>query len=266
MKRPHRSPHAPASDAGGWLAFAAAADALATRPDDAVDAVAIDQLERLSDPVIHLASLDRITARPADAAIVTSLALDECETGGRPARLTDAERRALRERILAALHAQAFRLRAVAGAPPLRVFERPQPLDEPLLREAERQHEAPALRDLAVAAGGGRELTDTDCDAVVPLPPDVPRGQYLALRVAGDSMEPLMHAGDTVLVKLHAAASEGDVVVARDPEHGYVVKTLGPTTRRGIELRSLNPAYPPMTVPRTRESVLGVVILRWCAH
>ncbi len=98
---------------------------------------------------------------------------------------------------------------------------------------------------------------------MIPLPSEIPHGRYVALRVAGDSMEPLMHSGDMVLVKVGARPVTGTVVVARDPDHGYVVKEVGRVTARGVELLSLNPAYPPLQVPQTSGTVLGMVLLRW---
>ncbi|HEY3133847.1 MAG TPA: hypothetical protein VGJ47_04390, partial [Gemmatimonadaceae bacterium] len=48
------------------------------------------------------------------------------------------------------------------------------------------------ILDLAVAAGSGRELWDEPCDRWLELPDDVPSGRYVALRVAGDSMAPVL--------------------------------------------------------------------------
>jgi phage repressor protein C with HTH and peptisase S24 domain len=72
-----------------------------------------------------------------------------------------------------------------------------------------------------------------------------------------------MHSGDMVLVKLGVQPTTGTVVVARDPDHGYVVKEVGRVTARAIELVSLNSAYAPLTVPHATGMVLGMVILRW---
>jgi phage repressor protein C with HTH and peptisase S24 domain len=127
---------------------------------------------------------------------------------------------------------------------------------------------APYL-DLAVAAGIGRELWDEECTEWVDVPADLPPGKHVALRVAGDSMTPALHDGDTMLVRIRERGdfpTPGRVVVARRPDHGYVVKQLGQVTRRDIELRSLNPAFPPIRVARRPDVILGTVVLRWCAH
>jgi phage repressor protein C with HTH and peptisase S24 domain len=124
---------------------------------------------------------------------------------------------------------------------------------------------APAL-DLGVAAGVGRELWDEPCSTWVELPEQVPDGRYVALTVAGESMEPLLHGGDTILVKLGPALAKGAVIVARRPDDGYVVKRVGALTARSIELESLSPGYAPMRIPRRTDLVLGTVVLRWCEH
>jgi phage repressor protein C with HTH and peptisase S24 domain len=117
--------------------------------------------------------------------------------------------------------------------------------------------------ELAIAAGAGCELWDIECNTTVDVPAELPRGSYLALEVAGDSMEPLIHSGDTVLVRVEEKAEPGTVVVARDPDHGYVVKEVTRLTANGIELRSLNPAFPSLRVPHGAGAVLGTVVLRW---
>lgn len=120
--------------------------------------------------------------------------------------------------------------------------------------------------DLAVAAGSGRELWDEPPAAFVGLPDDVSDGSYVALSVAGDSMAPLLHTGDTILVRLGRDLIVDQVVVARHPEHGYVVKRVGRMTPTRVELESLNPAYPTLEIPNDAALVLGTVVLRWCPH
>lgn len=119
---------------------------------------------------------------------------------------------------------------------------------------------------LAAAAGSGRELWDEECNEWVRLPDTMPTGRYVALQVSGDSMTPLIHAGDTILVRLGAEIEGGRIIVARRPDNGYVVKRVGRLNRRMIELVSLNPVYEPVLVPRSGRTVLGTVVMRWCAH
>src|SRR5690606_38266750 len=120
--------------------------------------------------------------------------------------------------------------------------------------------------DLGVAAGVGRELWDEPCERWVRLPDDVPRGRFVALTVAGDSMEPLLHAGDVVLTQVGASPRRDSIVVARRADDGYVVKRVGEIAEQEIELLSLNPEYPPVRVPREAEAVVGTVVMRWCSH
>lgn len=130
---------------------------------------------------------------------------------------------------------------------------------------AARVRHAPAL-DLSVAAGAGRELWDEPCDRWIPLPEGSPDGKYVALRVTGDSMVPLLHDGDTILVKLGDELVPDAVVVARVPDGGYVVKRVGGIAGSRVELASLNADYPPIVIPRDPSLVLGTVLLRWCTH
>lgn len=141
------------------------------------------------------------------------------------------------------------------------VAERPLPLTA-AVEEGVGTRRAPLL-ELSVAAGAGRELWEQECDRWVELPPALPRGRHVALGVSGDSMEPLLAAGDTVLVRLGHAPASGAVVVAHLADDGYVVKQVGRITARTIELRSLNPAYAPVRVRREAGTVLGTVVLAW---
>ena len=133
------------------------------------------------------------------------------------------------------------------------------------LDDADRARCAPRLRQ-AIAAGAGRELWDDECESWVKLPPGIPTGRYVALTVAGESMLPLFHPGDVVLVKLGQQVARDTVVVARVPDGGYVVKRVGQVTRGRLELQSLNPAFAPVTVTREPGVVVGTVVMRWCEH
>ena len=133
----------------------------------------------------------------------------------------------------------------------------------PQVREAAAAvHCAPAI-DLAAAAGVGRALWDEPCDQWLALPVDVDAGEYVALRVSGDSMEPLFRTGDTILVRLGQRVERDTVVVARHPQDGYVVKRVGRVGRTSLELTSLNAASPPVTIPRDANAVVGTVLMRW---
>jgi phage repressor protein C with HTH and peptisase S24 domain len=120
--------------------------------------------------------------------------------------------------------------------------------------------------ELSVAAGVGRELWDEPVESWLEVPADTPAGQYLALKVAGESMAPLMHTGDTVLVRIGADVECDTVVVARHPDDGYVCKRVSRVRKRGIELASLEAGRPLITIPRDPALVVGTVLLVWCTH
>jgi phage repressor protein C with HTH and peptisase S24 domain len=134
-----------------------------------------------------------------------------------------------------------------------------------VLAEAVERGRAPYL-DLAVAAGAGRELWDEECEQWVSVPGDLAAGRYVALGVAGESMTPLFHSRDVVLVRLGDEVQPGSIVVARLPDDGFVVKQLGRLTRTMLELESINPEFAPIRVRRSPQTILGTVVLRWCGH
>jgi hypothetical protein len=124
---------------------------------------------------------------------------------------------------------------------------------------------APSL-DLGVAAGVGRDLWDEPCTSWVELPDHIPDGQHVALTVTGESMEPLLYAGDTILVKLGVPLRRDSIVVARRPDDGYVVKRVARIGQRFVELASLHDGYAPIRIPRRDDLILGTVIMRWSAR
>lgn len=162
--------------------------------------------------------------------------------------------------------AEAIRLsvRPVAGSPPVEaaaiVGTIPQVLDE-----ARAMRAAPRL-DLSAAAGVGRDLWDEPCDQWVEIPEDMPDGRYIAVPISGESMTPLIHTGDTVLVEVGVKIVRDTVVLARLSDGGYAVKRVGRLLRGRLELLSLNSEFPPVVVPRDERTVIGTVVLRWCPH
>lgn len=124
---------------------------------------------------------------------------------------------------------------------------------------------APRL-ELGIAAGVGRALWDEPCDSWIAIPDDLPRGRYVALTVKGDSMLPLLHSDDVVLIRIGSEIARDAIVVARRPDDGYVVKRVGRVSPASIELLSLNPEFEPLLIERGEGTVAGTVVLRWCAH
>ena len=126
---------------------------------------------------------------------------------------------------------------------------------------------AVACVDLAAAAGAGRALWDEPAEQWVALPAGVPRLRALALRIAGESLAPLLHSGDTVLVELGPTLARGRIVVARHPglEDGYVCKRVERVGRKEVLLASLDADYGTVTIPRDERLVVGTVRMVWRA-
>ena len=99
-------------------------------------------------------------------------------------------------------------------------------------------------------------VTLKDCEKVIsPV-----KGADFAIRVSGDSMEPDLHDGATILIKRineKAFIPWGNKMVI-DTENGVLVKEVYPVAndRYKIEARSLNPKYPPIEIPA--ESIYGL--------
>jgi len=183
------------------------------------------------------------------------LAADAREDARRGWRLSRAELRAHGESMMARAHARRLRVTQRGGAP--------------LVKDDGRggiSRRVVPVVELRIAAGVGRELWDEPADAWVEVPNDAPAGDYVALRVVGDSMAPLMHTGDTVLVRRGADVRGDTVIVARHPDDGYVCKRVSRVRRESIELASLAPGRPPIVIPRDARLVVGTVMLVWCSH
>ena len=172
--------------------------------------------------------------------------------------------RAMRQRIL--VHGAALRLSVVAHEGTC--AER-RPTAKTAIAEAidvaARESCMPLVEE-SVAAGVGRELWDEDCERWIERPRELAPGRYLALPVTGDSMTPLMHAGDIVVVRLGPTVRRDTVIVARQADDGYVVKRVGEVGGAEIQLTSLNPRYAPIWISRGGNAVLGTVVWRGCAH
>lgn len=71
------------------------------------------------------------------------------------------------------------------------------------------------------------------------------QGEFFALRIKGDSMQPRMESGDVVIVKQQSDANSGDTVIALVNGDDATCKRLEKTDN-GIMLVSNNAKYPPM--------------------
>jgi hypothetical protein len=187
---------------------------------------------------------------------------------GSPHRSSDgwsaARIRSAATRLRARAEAARLKVRLVAGSPPVERAAASGMIAD-VLDVARAMHAAPRL-DLGAAAGVGRDLWDEPCEQGVRVPDDAPAGSYVSLRVVGESMDPLLHTGDSVLVQVGSTVARDTVVLARVPDAGYVVKKVGKVTRAQLELQSLNDAFPPIVVPRDERTIVGTVVLRWCPH
>lgn len=130
-----------------------------------------------------------------------------------------------------------------------------------MVRKAAHEIRQVPLVETAVAAGEGSDLLDEVSETWVELPAKIPKGDYIAVPVVGDSMQPLLYKRDVVLVKLGADVARDTVIVARKND-GYVVKYVSKITEREIELSSLESSYPSSTIPRLDDRVVGTVIAR----
>ena len=77
------------------------------------------------------------------------------------------------------------------------------------------------------------------------------RDRLLGLRISGDSMVPLYREGDRIIVDREAGdVRKGDRVVVRTTGGETLAKALGAISTDTVTLTSINPAYPPRTLPR----------------
>jgi SOS-response transcriptional repressor LexA len=220
--------------------------------------------ERLADAVGRLLGRDGESPLWRDERFVEWLAAEAREQDRGARRRSDRDLATRGRTMLARVRARQLGIVRSASAPPLRG---PSVAGNPreVLRPANVAHAAPVV-ELGVAAGVGRELWDEPVESWLELPPELPAGEYLAVKVAGESMAPLMHTGDTILLKLGAHVQRDTVVVARHPDDGYVCKRVSRVGRDRVELASLEAGRAPITIPHRAELIVGTVLMVWCAH
>ena len=86
------------------------------------------------------------------------------------------------------------------------------------------------------------------------------QGEFFALKIKGDSMEPRMESGDVVIVKQQSDANSGDTVIVLVNGDDATCKKLQKTDN-GIMLVSTNSKYPPMFYSNEDIRTKPVVIL-----
>lgn len=85
-----------------------------------------------------------------------------------------------------------------------------------------------------------------DPDVWEEIPADMAKsGEYFALRIHGDSMEPRMQNGDVVIVHIQSDVNSGDIAIVRVNGDEATCKKIK-KTQQGLMLLSLNPDYEPI--------------------
>lgn len=95
---------------------------------------------------------------------------------------------------------------------------------------------------------------------------DAKNAQYFALRIRGNSMEPLIRYGEIVIVRRQDEYNDGDIVIVLVNGDEGVCKLLEYRDNGGICLRSLNPDYPPMIYTREQIENYPVRIMGRCVE
>lgn len=115
----------------------------------------------------------------------------------------------------------------------------------------------------SVSAGNGAFADDHIIDYMYFSKSILKQGDYFAIKVKGDSMEPYIMNGDTVIARKSSAAQNGDTVIAVvNGDEGFCKRLMIHSS--GIGLLSNNPAYDPkLFTPEDVENlpvtILGVV-------
>ena len=114
------------------------------------------------------------------------------------------------------------------------------------------------LYSLAVSAGTGQFLDGEDYE-MVEVGAEVPDGANFGVRVAGDSMEPAFHDGQTVWVRQQRSLMTGEIGIFLYDGNAYLKQLVA--LKDSMALHSLNPAYEDIIVsPELPLRVLGKVM------
>jgi len=107
--------------------------------------------------------------------------------------------------------------------------------------------EQPKIKVYGRISAGEGNTESWDQNEEEPVPVDLCRPDYGALRVAGSSMLPFLHPGDLAIFKDHPEPKP-NAVMAAEVEDGWVVKLcVYDSTQSRFVLRSLNPNFPDVT-------------------
>lgn len=114
------------------------------------------------------------------------------------------------------------------------------------------------LYSLAVSAGTGQFLDSEDYE-MTEVGPEVSESANFGVRVAGDSMEPKFHDGQTVWVRQQHSLMTGEIGIFLYDGCAYLKQLVAAGDH--LVLHSLNPAYPDIEIsPELPLRVLGKVM------
>ena len=114
------------------------------------------------------------------------------------------------------------------------------------------------LYDLAVSAGTGQFL-DGENYEMVECGVEVPEGANFGVRIAGNSMEPRYHDGQTIWVRQQRSLMSGEIGIFLYDGNAYLKKLVAENEQ--VKLHSLNPAYQDIVISAALPlRVLGKVL------
>ena len=114
------------------------------------------------------------------------------------------------------------------------------------------------LYDIPASAGAGNFLDDSGYD-MIEAPGYVPDAVDFALRVSGDSMEPLLQDGQMIWIKSQEDIRSGDIGIFAYSGEVYCKRLIVEGGR--AFLRSLNPGYGDIEILDDRGfKAIGVVV------
>lgn len=94
--------------------------------------------------------------------------------------------------------------------------------------------------------------------------PNVDDDNAYALKVSGNSMEPLFRRGDVIIVSPSAQIRKGDRVVVKTKDGEVLAKELKRKNAKVVELASLNPAHKDRSIPAS--DILWIARIVWATQ
>ena len=119
-------------------------------------------------------------------------------------------------------------------------------IDLLLCNEKKTEHNAVKIPVYGTVAAGIPIEAITDIEDYEEITEDMALdGEYAALRIKGDSMEPKISEGDIVIVRLQSTIETGEIAIVIVNGDEATCKKIKKTPE-GVMLISFNPAYEPM--------------------